>query len=134
MGTTTFYLRYNDFGRKLNDMTKKERRIFDDLSPYKNENEAFGWKVPLELHNGNIYVLVFWQGRLMKLECAPKELNKKYYSRYRGKTIREYEWTILKKYIENNLSNLDKEFKKIIRKDKKTKISQKTNRKQNENK
>ena len=116
MGTTTFYLRYNDFGRKLNDMTKKERKIFDDLSPYKNENEAFGWRVPIELHNGNIYLLVFWKGRLIKLEDSPKELNKKYYNKYEGNFVKEYEWTLLKKMILNELEDLDKEFKREIRK------------------
>ena len=94
MGTTTFYLRYNDFGARLKNMKIKDREKFDELSPYKQENSAFGWRVPLELHNGNIYTLVFWKGKLMKLE----------------------EWTLLKKYIENQLAYLDKDFKKELRK------------------
>jgi len=77
---------------------------------------VFGWYVPFELHNGNIYALIFWRGRLMKLEEAPKALNKKYYNRYRGKTLKEYEWTLLKKYLQNQITCLDKEFKKGIRK------------------
>ncbi len=52
----------------------------------------------------------------MKLEEAPKALNKKYYNRYRGKTLKEYEWTLLKKYLQNQITCLDKEFKKGIRK------------------
>ena len=67
MGTTTFYLRYNDFGARLKNLKKKELEEFDNLSPYKKENSAFGWRVPLELHNGNVYVLIFWKGKLMKL-------------------------------------------------------------------
>ena len=116
MGTTTFYLRHNDFGARLKNMKVKEREKFDKLSPYKLENSAFGWRVPLELHNGNIYTLVFWKGKLMKIEDAPKTLNKKYYYKYTGKYMKEYEWTLLKKYIENQLAYLDKDFKKEIKK------------------
>jgi|SRR3989344_8142939 len=116
MGTTTFYLRHNDFGARLKNMKVKEREKFDKLSPYKLENSAFGWRVPLELHNGNIYTLVFWKGKLMKIEDAPKTLNKKYYNKYTGKYMKEYEWTLLKKYIENQLAYLDKDFKKEIKK------------------
>ncbi len=120
MGTTTFYLRYNDFGARLKNLKKKELEKFDKLSPYKEENSAFGWRVPLELHNGNVYVLVFWKGKLMKLEGAPKELNKKYWDKYQGKFVKEYEWTLLKKLIENSLSYLDKEFRKGLRRKKKS--------------
>ncbi len=56
MGTTTFYLRYNDFGARLRNMKKKELEIFDNLSPYKEENSAFGWRVLFELHMG-IFIL-----------------------------------------------------------------------------
>ena len=118
MGTTTFYLRHNNFGRRLSNLTKEELLVMDDLSPYKKENHAFGWHAPLELHNGNVYLLVFWKGRLMKLEDAPKILNKKYYDKYRGKTIREYEWTLLRKMALNELGYLDKSFKKEQRKTK----------------
>ena len=90
MGTTTFYLRHNDFGSKLRKMKKKELEILDNLSPYKEDHYAFGWRAPLELHNGNVYVLVFWKGKLMKLEDAPKILRNKYYDKYRGKTLKEY--------------------------------------------
>jgi hypothetical protein len=54
----------------------------------------------------------------MKLEDAPKALNKKYYDKYSGKTLREYEWTLLKKLIINETEYLDKKFKKEIRKTK----------------
>lgn len=116
MGTTTFYLRHNDLGTRLKDLKKKEREKFDHLSPYKEENHAFGWSVPLELHNGNVYLLVFWKGRLMKLNDAPKNLNKKYYDKYRGKTLREYEWTLLRRLILNDVGYLDQDFKKGLRK------------------
>jgi len=55
----------------------------------------------------------------MKLEEASKILNKKYYNKYTGKTIKEYEWTILKNLILKEVEYLDKEFKKEIRKIKK---------------
>jgi len=116
MGTSTFYLRYNDFGRRLSSLTKKELKIFDEFSPYKKENSGFGWRVPLELHNGNINILVWWRGKLMRLEDAPEQLDNKYYNKYTGKTLREYEWTILKKMILREVEYLDKSFKKEISK------------------
>ncbi len=119
MGTTTFYLRHNDLKTNLARLKKGDLRELDKLSPYGKENSAFGWKVPMELHNGNVYLLVFWKGRLMKLEDAPKFLNNKYYDKYRGKAIKEYEWTLLKKYALASLESLDKEFKKELRKEKK---------------
>lgn len=118
MGTTTFYLRYNDFGSKLSKLKKKELEILDNLSPYKEDNHAFGWRVPLELHNGNVYVLVFLKGRLMKLEDAPKILRNKYYDKYQGKTLKEYEWTLLRKMITNEVNCLNKNFKKELKKKK----------------
>ena len=45
--------------------------------------------MPFELHNGNTYALVFWKGKLMKIEDAPKILNKKYYSKYQGREGQE---------------------------------------------
>ncbi len=121
MGTTTFYLRHNDIGKKLSGMKKKELKIVDNLSPYREENHAFGWRVPLELHNGNVNVLVWWMGKLMRLGDAPKELNRKYYNRYTGKTVREYEWTLLKRVVLKEIEYLDRKFKNEIRKNKKAK-------------
>lgn len=121
MGTTTFYLRYNDLKKPLNKMSKKELEKLDNISPYKADQNShyLGWRVPFELHNGNVYVLVFWKGQIMKLEQAPDMLNKKYYDRYQGKTIREYEWTLLRKYIIADIQRLDKKFKNSIRKNRK---------------
>lgn len=118
MGTTTFYLKHNDLGRPLSKMSKEEIEIVSKLSPYQENNSYGGWKVPLELHNGNVYLLVFWRGRLMKLEDAPKKLTNKYYDKYSGKTCKEYEWTLLKNLIVNEVNHLDKEFKKGLRKQK----------------
>lgn len=118
MGTTTFYLRYNDFGRKVSSMNKSELKKFDELSPYKEENDLLGWRVPLELHNGNVYPLIFWKGRFMKLEDAPRNLKNKYYNKFTGKTIKKYEWTVLKKFLIYEVERLDKEFKKSLRKQK----------------
>ncbi|MEW6040097.1 MAG: hypothetical protein AB1633_01070 [Elusimicrobiota bacterium] len=127
MGTTTFFLRHNDSGKPLNKMSQKELEKLNSLSPYEEEPYYLGWRVPLELHNGNVYVLVFWQGRLMKIEDAPKVLTKKYYSRFRYKEINKYEWTVLKKYISVEIQRLDKEFKKSLHRNnyrKKQKISE----------
>ncbi len=99
MGTTTFFLRNNDLGKPLNKMGKEELAKISNLSPYAETPYYGGWRVPVELHNGNVYVLVFWKGRLMKIEEAPKILTKKYYSKHRGKEVNEYEWTVLKKYM-----------------------------------
>ena len=116
MGTTTFFLRYNDLGKPLNKMGKKELEKLDTLSPYGEAQHHAGWSVPFELHNGNTYALVFWKGKLMKIEDAPKVLNKKYYSKYLGKEVNEYEWTVLKKFMLAEIQRLDKEFKKSVRK------------------
>lgn len=118
MGTTTFFLRYNDMGKPLNKMGKEELEKLNNLSPYDETPYYAGWQVPLELHNGNVYALVFWKGRLMKIEDAPKRLNKKYYSKHCGKEVNEYEWTVLKKYMLAEIQRLDKEFKKSLRKNK----------------
>ena len=53
---------------------------------------------------------------LMKLEDAPKILNKKYYNKYRGKEVNEYEWTVLKRSLLAEIEELDKEFKRSVRK------------------
>ena len=118
MGTTAFFLRYNDSGKQLNKMSKKELEKLNNLSPYVETPYYAGWQVPLELHNGNVYALVFWKGRLIRIEDAPKILNKKYYSKHRGKEVNEYEWTVLKKYTLAEMKRLDKEFKKSLRKNK----------------
>jgi hypothetical protein len=116
MGTTTFFLRLNDCGKPLHKMSKKELEELNNTTPYDGKPYKAGWLVPLELHNGNVNGLVFWKGRLMKIEDAPKVLNKKYYDKYRVKKLNEYEWTILKKHLLAEIEHLDKEFKKIQRK------------------
>ena len=118
MGTTTFFLRLNDCGKPLHKMSKKELEELNSVTPYGDKPYKEGWLVPLELHNGNVNVLVFWKGRLMKIEDAPKVLNKKYYDKYRGKKLKEYEWTILKRHLLEEIEYLDKEFKKTQRKNK----------------
>src|SRR3990167_1311933 len=118
MGTTTFFLRYNDSGKPLNKMGKEELEKLNNLSPYVETPYYTGWQAPLELHNGNVYVLVFWKGRLMRIEDAPKILNRKYFSKYRGKEVNEYEWTVFKRYLLSEIQSLDKEFKKSRRRNK----------------
>ena len=116
MGTTTFFLRLNDLGKPLNKMDKKELGKLNNLSPYGETSHYVGWRVLLELHNGNVYVLVFWKGRLMKIEEAPKILSKKYYNKYRGKEVNEYEWTLFKRSLLAEIEEMDKEFKRSVRK------------------
>lgn len=118
MGTTTFFLRHNDLSKPFSKMDKKALDKLDSLSPYGDVQHHAGWHVPCELHNGNTHALVFWKGTLMQIEDAPKILNKKYYDRYRGKKLNEYEWTILKKYLLAKIGYLDREFKKALRKSK----------------
>jgi len=121
MGTTTFYLKHNDLGISLNNMTQEEINTLSKLSPYQKNNNFKGWSTPMELHNSNVYLLVFWKGRLMKLEDAPITLRKKYYNSHTGKTLREYEWTILKRFMINEIKYLDKKFKKELRRKKERK-------------
>ncbi|MBI5871881.1 hypothetical protein HZB88_02245 [archaeon] len=118
MGTTTFYLKHNDIGLSLAQMSKKDLEALSKLHPFGENNRYRGWTTPLELHNGNVYLLVFWKGRLMRIEDAPKILNKKYYNKYSGKVLREYEWTLLRGIILNETAYLDKEFKKSLRRKK----------------
>ena len=99
-------------------MSKKELAELNSTTPYDDKPYKGGWLVPLELHNGNVNVLVFWKGRLMKIENAPKVLNKKYYDTRRGKKLNEFEWTVLRRYLLAEIEQLDKEFKKAQRKSK----------------
>lgn len=120
MGTTTFFLRYNDFGAKLGSLSPKDLEKIDSLSPYRENKDYRGWRTPVELHNGNVEILVWWKGRLMRLRDAPKALSNKFYDKYKGKTVQAYEWTLLKKLALNEIKRLDKEFKKMVRTKKKT--------------
>lgn len=124
MGTTTIFLRHNDLHIPLSSMKKKELEKIDQLSPYNPENQNFGWRTPMELHNGNVHILVWWKGRLMRLRDAPKELCNKYYDRYKGKHSNVYEWTLLKVAALSEINELDKKFKKIIKEKRKENKSQ----------
>jgi len=117
MGTSTIFQRYNDIGGRLSEMSKKELESIDAASPWKKEGASLpgGWRVPLELHNGNVHVLVWWKGQLMRLEDATKSLHRKYYDKYSGKTLRTYEWTIFKRFCRMMLEEADKEFRKSVR-------------------
>ena len=115
MGTTTFFLRNNDIGASIGSLSKEELGQFDKLSPYGETIFFKGWSVPLELHNGNVYVLIFWKGKLLRLERAPSVLNKKLYDRFLGKERNIYEWTVLRKVIEGNVKAADEDFHKQIR-------------------
>ena len=118
MGTTTFFLRHNDLAKPFTKMDKKELEKLDTLSPYGGTQSHAGWSVPFELHNGNVYALVFWKGRLIKIEDAPKVLNNKYYDKRKGKKLNEFEWTVLRRYLLAEIEQLDNEFKKAQRKSK----------------
>lgn len=118
MGTSTIYIKHNDLGTSLSGMSKEELRKLSKIPHFDKERFYKGWKVSHELHNGNVYLLVFWKGRLMKLDEAIEELTNKYYDKYSGKTRNEYEWTLLRKYILNQIKYLDYEFKKRMKRKK----------------
>ncbi len=105
----------NDLGLSFKDMTKKDLKELEKLSPWGKEQWYHGWSTPMELHNGNVYPLIFWKGLLMRLEEAPNKLNKKYYNKYTGKHLKEYEWTVLKRFLLAEINRLDKNFKKSLR-------------------
>ncbi|MBI5036441.1 hypothetical protein HZC09_03785 [Candidatus Micrarchaeota archaeon] len=74
MGTSTIFRRHNDLYQALSGMSKGQLASLDKASPWRAEQDLpSGWSAPLELHNGNVHVLVWWYGRLMRLEDAPKQ-------------------------------------------------------------
>ena len=78
MGTTTIFTRLNDLGAKFEHLSKEDLNKLGKLSPFSKEEQFYrGWKAAYELHNGNVYVLVFWKGRLMKLEEGAKNSEQK---------------------------------------------------------
>ena len=113
MGTSTIFRRYNDFGGRLADMSKKDLEKIDKMNPWSAEKESVhGWSILMELHNGNINPLIWWHGRLLRLRDAPNILTKKYYDTYHGKHLQASEWTLLKRYLEGELKTLDNEYKR----------------------
>ena len=126
MGTSTLFRRYNDLKTDLSTLSKKQLKDIDNLSPWGDkEKSVLGWDVLMELHNSCFYPLVFWGGRLLKLEDAPKALAKKGYDKYKGKETNKYEWTFLKKFLIYEIERLDKEFKKHIREVNRQKLKKK---------
>lgn len=123
MGTSTIFRRHNDLHMPLKSMTKEELEKIDKLSPYSTENERSGWKAALELHNGNVEILVWWKGKLFSLRDAPEKLTKKYYDKYTGKELNIYEWTLLKNITIKEIKEFDKKFKKTLRANKGVKIN-----------
>lgn len=114
MGTSTIFRRFNDMRYGLANMTKEDLEKIDELSPWSKEKESVrGWAALMELHNGNFHPLIWWYGSLFHLMDAPTLLNKKYYSRYSGKHLRSSEWTLLKNYLQGQLGELDKDYKRI---------------------
>lgn len=123
MGTTTVFLRHNDCARSLCEMNQEELAQLDELSPYAEKTSYAGWKAPVTVHNSNVSILIFWQGRLMTIDEAAHVLDKKYFDRYAGKERKKYEWTVLKRYMLAKIGWLDKQFQASIRKKKRqTKI------------
>ncbi|MFH1200405.1 MAG: hypothetical protein V1708_05025 [Candidatus Micrarchaeota archaeon] len=113
MGTSTIFRRFNDLHGNLAGMSKEDLEKIDQLSPWRAENESVrGWSILMELHNGNFNPLVWWHGRLFHLKDAPLLLTKKYYNRYTGKNSPASEWTLLRKYLEHELKELDKVYKR----------------------
>ncbi len=114
MGTSTIFRRFNDLHGTLASMSKEDLEKIDKLSPWRAEKESVhGWSILMELHNGNFHPLVWWYGQLFHLRDAPRLLTKKYYNKYTGKYLPASEWTLLKKFLEHELKELDKEYKKV---------------------
>lgn len=123
MGTSTIFKRFNDLSGRLSELSKEELGKIDRLSPWSAEKESVsGWSAVMELHNGNATPLIWWYGRLIRLTDAPGLLTKQYYNRYTGKYSQASEWTLLRKYLENELKMLDIEYKKARRKGYKKKL------------
>lgn len=122
LGTSTIFRRMNDIAKRLSDMTKDELQSLDNAKGWKEQtNLPAGWSVPIEVHNRNAHVLVWWYGKLIRLSEAPALLNQKYYSRWAGKRLNEYEWTVLKNACQKKLEELDKQFRKTLRKNRRSK-------------
>lgn len=101
--------------RNLAEMPREELKKIDEMSPWgeKLEERVGGWSILMELHNGNIHPLIWWYGRLLRLEDAPKMLTGKHYNKYVGKDMRASSWALLRRYLEYELKRLDKEYRRI---------------------
>lgn len=112
MGTSTLFRRLNDLRTPLAGMSKADLEKLDKMSPWggAEKERVGGWSILMELHNGNFHPLIWWYGRLIHLKDAPKMLTGKYYHKYSGKYSRSSEWTLLRKYLEAELKELDKEY------------------------
>lgn len=114
MGTSTIFRRYNDFGGRLATMSKEELAKIDAMSAWKSEKDRVqGWEVLMELHNGNVHPLIWWNGQLFHLRDGPGFLLRRHYNRYTGKYSNISDWTLLKKYLERELKELDKAYRRL---------------------
>ena len=122
MGTSTIFRRWNDYGGRLATMSKEELEKIDAMSAWKSEKErVMCWEVLMELHNSDFHPLVWWRSQLIRLSDAPQVLAKRHYNKYTGKYSNISEWTLLKKYLEDELKELDKKYKRLRRKTKREK-------------
>ncbi len=115
MGTSMIFRRHNDYGARLADMSKEDLEKLDKASPYsKNQDLPAGWSLPLELHNSDIHILVWWHGMLMRFEKAPEQelLHRKFWNRYRGKIENRSEWTIVLRILRYCLHVAERNYRK----------------------
>lgn len=120
MGTSTIFQRFNDFGRRLAGMTKKELEAIDTMSAYaseeqKQENLPGGWNCPLELHNRNIEVLLWYEGRLMRLHEAPPRLLDFFYNSWKGKTEKRTKWSVARRMLKMDIERAEEAFRRAQR-------------------
>jgi len=123
MGTSTIFKRHNDFGSRLAGMSKEELEKLDKVSPWAGEqNLPYGWTAPLELHNSDIHILLWWKGMLIRLENAPEQeiLHRKFWNRYKGKTENRSEWSIIKIALRYRIEEAERNYRKKHRELRKT--------------
>ena len=118
MGTTTIFMRKNDFAKDLLHLDLKK---FNTLNPFeKYKDKLHGWSCPYELHNRTFRVFIWRHGQLIPLEEVPKKYDGKIHNEYleqkTGKQPNIYEWTAIKNHILEKIKCIDEDFKKSVRK------------------
>lgn len=96
-------------------MSKEELERLDNASPWSRDPILpGGWEAPLELHNSDIHILVWWKGMMMRLEKAPEQeiLHRKFWNRYKGKTQNRSEWSIIRRALNYRMEEAERTYLK----------------------
>jgi len=121
MGTTTIFQRHNDYGKRLSSMEKEELGAIDSISAYSSEEEKRkllpgGWYCPLEVHNSDIEVLLWYRGRLFRLMDAPENLLDFFYNKWKGKVEKRTKWSVARMLLKIQLAEAERRYEKALRK------------------